>query len=83
MGSMDVKVRCPKCHGRFYFALDEIGPNHTAACPNCETPIKVRTPEAERAPPVVATLGPAVVSVPAAAAPATAEPRPWWKFWAS
>jgi hypothetical protein len=80
MGSMDVKVRCPKCHGRFYFAADEIGPSHTAACPNCETPIKVRVPESAKPVPVAAKLEPAVVDVPVRVAANTE--RPWWKFWA-
>lgn len=79
MGSMDVKVRCPKCHGRFYFALAEIGPDHTAGCPNCETPIKVRVPETGTAPPSLSQ--PAIVDVPAQAAPAASERRPWWKRW--
>ena len=98
MSGNEAKVRCPKCHFRFFVPLAEVGRDGTTPCPNCNTsiPVKTRTdataspPKAQpvaaaaRAEPAPIASEPLATIRPAAAATsATAAPaRPWWKFWA-
>ena len=88
MSALEAKIRCPKCHGRFFVPLAEIGRDSMTPCPNCGTPIRVkaRSDDAAKLKKVqqaVADLERALpadvsVKVDIVAAP---PPRPWWKFW--
>jgi len=96
MSATETKIRCPKCHGRFFVPLDEIGRDGTTPCPNCGTSIRAKPKTdagvpAQKAPPAeapphdhVAThaVAPDAAMQPAAAGAGTAPARPWWKFWA-
>ena len=74
MSPIEAKVRCPKCHFRFFVPLDEVGRDGTTPCPNCNTPIPVKTkadaaPAVPKAPVPAAPPSPKTASAPSVAAP--------------
>ncbi len=54
MSALEAKIRCPKCHGRFFVPLDEIGRDTTTPCPNCGTKIQVKARPGDAATPGIA-----------------------------
>ena len=86
MSATETKIRCPKCHGRFFVPIAEIGRDNTTPCPNCGTRIAVKAKsdgaaKAPQAKAAVETPDRAADAPIAASAAAAVEPRPWWKFW--
>lgn len=91
MSALETKIRCPKCHGRFFVPLAEIGRDNTTPCPNCGTPVRVKAKaddaaKLQKVQQAVEELKrelpadvPVTIEVDVVETPAA---RPWWKFWA-
>lgn len=90
MSALEAKIRCPKCHGRFFVPLAEIGRDSMTPCPNCGTPIRVKTKAEDAAklqqvrqaveglPHRLPADVPVTVAVNVIEKPPS---RPWWRFW--